>query len=393
MKQIVMGIGSLASPQWLPGADSQADGPRMHLDLGPEHPSRTGLLLIQAQCRDDAGTPRIESARVQPGFSHRSAEKLFEVRDYRQVLVLADRHDWQAPFIGELGAALVCEQLMGLVPPPRATWLRTLLSEQARIASHLAHLSFVGFRLQDEALVRRVRQLREQGRELMLAVSGNRVHPMLNRLGGLSTDLDSSQVEAFVPWAAEAGECARELARAVVDSALGRGIAILDRATINGYSLSGPVAAASGVRTDCRIQTPYLAHAQLQDELLAHEILREQGDAASRLLALADQVITSHVLIEACARHLQSVTGPVDTKLSKNIKVPDSEGYLAIEAPWGMAGWFLVSRSERTPWRLKMRTPGFANVQALQMALQGCPLDEADVAIASLGWTSGDLDK
>lgn len=389
MNQIVMGIGSLAAPQ----AQEQAGTGLMQLDLGPEHPTRTGLLLIEAQCQDDSGHSRIQSARVQPGFSHRSAEKLFEVRDYRQVLVLADRHDWQAPFIGELGAALVCEQLMGLVPPERATWLRTLLSEQARIASHLAHLSFVSFRLQDEALARRVRSLREGGRQLMLAASGNRVHPMLNRLGGLATDLDTGQVQGFVEWAAEAAECARQLARAVEDSGLGRGIAICDRQTINGYSLSGPVAAASGVRTDCRILSPYLAHAHLQDELRAHEILRDQGDAAARLLSLTDQVITAHVLIDACARRLESITGPVDTKLSKNIKVPDSEGYLAIEAPWGMAGWFLVSRSERTPWRLKMRTPGFANVQALEVALRGCPLDQADVAIASLGWTSGDLDK
>ena len=113
------------------------------LDLGPEHPSGTGLVELRLWVTDGVVT----DATVVVGALHRGVEKLFEVRDYRQVLVLADRHDWQAPFAAELTVALTCERLLGLEVPPRAVWLRTLLAEHTRLLSHLGFLAWVPFRL------------------------------------------------------------------------------------------------------------------------------------------------------------------------------------------------------------------------------------------------------
>ncbi|WP_420176905.1 NADH-quinone oxidoreductase subunit D [Luteococcus sp. OSA5] len=387
MTQILeLSIGSLGR-DW---QSSDGSAERMHLDLGPDHPSRTGLLLARLEADDGVVT----QARIQPGFNHRSAEKLFEVRDYRQVLMLADRHDWHSPFTGELGAAMVCEQLMGLVPPRRAVWLRTLLAEQARIASHLSHLSFVAHHTNDEPLAQRIRSLRERGRELVLEASGNRVHPMLNRLGGLATDLDNTLVEGIREWAAASTDCADDIARCVTDHELGRAMATTNRSLCEDHGLSGPVARACGLDWDLRRRNPHLAYADLQ-EILAQGNAAEfhDGDAFSRFLALTGEIATSFRLIDAIAGQLPSIDGPIDTKLSKIIKLPEAEAYLALEAPWGMAGFWLVSRADRTPWRLKLRTPSFANVQALQVALQGCALTDLAVAFASLGWTSGDLDK
>ncbi|MEL4358525.1 MULTISPECIES: NADH-quinone oxidoreductase subunit D-related protein [unclassified Luteococcus] len=360
------------------------------VDLGPEHPSRTGLLLIELESRDDVVT----AARIQPGFNHRSAEKLFEARDYRQLLMLADRHDWHSPFTGELGMALVCEQLMGLVPPPRATWLRTLLAEQARIGSHLAHLSFLPHHTQEQGLATRLRGLRITARELMLAISGNRVHPMLNRLGGLGNDVDAHWVARIEQWARDCAQLAADLDQLVVAGEIGLGVGVLDARLIDGHSLSGPVAAAAGIDRTLRRRNPYLAYPELADELAnPGPQLPVDGDAAARFRVLAAEVQQSSRLISRCAETLANIDGPVDTKLSKIVKLPEGEAYLAVDAPWGMAGFWLVSRAERTPWRLKLRTPSLANVQALETVLVNCPLSQVDVVIASMGWTNGDLDK
>ncbi len=372
---------------WLnPGDD---DGTRtVVVDLGPEHPSSTGMLLADARLDGNL----LREVRIQPGFNHRSVEKLFEVRDYRQILVLADRHDWQAPFTGELAVALACEQLMGLVAPTRAVWLRTLLAEHARISSHLAHLTFVAHRTDDLPLQADVRSQREQARRLLLAGTGNRVHPMMNRLGGLALDLTPALLVEFSAWASTASELATGITGRVVETGLGQGKAIIDGAMADQYGLGGPTAIAAGIYDDLRITGQYLAYPGLQQELTL-----PGGpftpDAQGRFLVLCAQIHQSAAIIASCVERLRNIDGPVDTKLSKIIKIPDSSGHLEIEAPWGRAGITVVSRAERTPWRLALRTPSFVNVQALQAVLDGCPLEDADIAIASLGWTSGDLDK
>lgn len=364
----------------------------LHLDLGPEHPSRTGLLLASVETDGE----QVTACRIQPGYNHRSAEKLFEARDYRQLLMLADRHDWHSPFSGELGAALVCEHLMGLVPPLRASWLRMLLAEQARVASNLAHLSFVARRLDQDSpvLQTRLRALRKECRELTLAASGNRVHPMLNRLGGLAGDLDADLLASFGQWFKKSAEVAAELDERLAGNGLGAGLGVIDEAVVNAFGLSGPVAQAVGLPRELRLSNPYLCYGELADELRAAlGSLPQQGDAQARFQMLCRQVELSARIAQRMLVELEAVDGPVDTKLSKIIKIPESEAYLAIEAPWGMAGFHLVSRAERTPWRLKLRTPSFANVQALEAVLPGTPLDELEVVVASLGWTNGDLDK
>ena len=111
----------------------------MLIDLGPDHPSHAGLIELRLWTGDGV----ITSAQVVVGAMHRGVEKLFEVRDYTQILALADRHDWHAPFFGELAVALTAEQLMGLTVPDRAVWLRTLLAEHTRILSHSGFLTWV----------------------------------------------------------------------------------------------------------------------------------------------------------------------------------------------------------------------------------------------------------
>ncbi len=380
-------VGSLA-PGVLPATHpAKLPAGTILLDLGPEHPSGAGLIELRLWTENDV----ITTARVAVGAMHRGAEKLFEVRDYRQILMLADRHDWQAPFFGELAVALVCEQMMGLAVPERAVWLRTLLAEHTRILSHCGFLSYVPHRIAGDP---GLRHLREALRTQTLRLTGNRIHPMAIRIGGLAVDADDAWLQVELQVATQAARTA-DAVLTMIDSpafaALTSGVALLDRETIQQFGVSGPAARASGVDLDLRLQQHYLGYPELAD-LIAPPV-RRWGDAQARLGVLAEEVAISASLIIACIDRLKELPGPVSVKLGKIIRVPEGEGYLAIEAPLGIAGVFLVSRGEKTPWRLKLRTPSFNNISSLEQVLIGVRTEALESALASMGYVVGDIDK
>ncbi|HEY5820928.1 MAG TPA: NADH-quinone oxidoreductase subunit D [Propionibacteriaceae bacterium] len=379
-------IGSLA-PGMLPSTSAPPPTGTILLDLGADHPSHAGLLELRLWTEDGVVT----SAHVVVGAMHRGVEKLFEVRDYRQIIMLADRHDWQAPFSGELSVALTCEQLLGLEIPPRAVWLRTLLAEHARILSHTAFLGYLPHRL---GLANGLPVVREALRDQTLRLTGNRIHPMANRIGGLAVDATPDWLSAEAS-AMDAVRAAAEQARAWLQrpelAAETAGVAVLERGTIEQYGVTGPAARASGVDLDLRRQRSYLAYAELAD--LIPTPAHATGDAWARLHLLAEELATSAALVDACIAELRRTPGPVSVRLGKIVKLPEGEAYLAVEAPLGVAGVFLVSRGEKTPWRLKLRTPSFNHVAALEAVLPGVRVDRLEVTLASIGYVVGDLDK
>jgi NADH-quinone oxidoreductase subunit D len=380
-------VGSLA-PGVLPSTQpAKMPTGTILLDLGPDHPSGAGLIELRLWTDNDV----ITTARVVVGAMHRGAEKLFEVRDYRQILMLADRHDWHAPFFGELAVALVCEEMMGLAVPDRAIWLRTLLAEHTRILSHCSFLSYVPHRIPGDPGLRR---LREDLRNQTLRLTGNRIHPMATRIGGLAVDADNAWLQAERETARHATRVAEAVLNMIESPAfagLTRGVGLLERKTIQQYGVSGPAARASGVDLDLRLQLPHLAYPDLAG-LIAPAVHRS-GDAQSRLGVLAEEIAISASLIIACIDRLKDLPGPVSVEPGKIIRVPEGEAYLAVEAPLGIAGVFLVSRGEKTPWRLKLRTPSFNNVSSLERVLVGVRTEALEGTLASIGYVVGDLDK
>jgi NADH-quinone oxidoreductase subunit D len=380
-------VGSLA-PGVLPSTQpAKMPTGTILLDLGPEHPSQAGLIELRLWTENDV----ITTARVVVGAMHRGAEKLFEVRDYQQILMLADRHDWHAPFFGELAVALACEHMMGLAVPERAIWLRTLLAEHTRILSHCGFLSYVPHRIPGDPGLRR---LREDLRNQTLRLTGNRIHPMATRIGGLAVDTDDAWLRAERQIAIQATQTAEAVSTMIESApfaALTSGVAMLDRETIQQFGVSGPAARASGVDLDLRLQLPYLAYPELAG-LIAPSV-RRSGDAQSRLGVLAEELAISASLIIACTDRLKELPGPVSVKLGKIVRVPEGEAYLAIEAPLGIAGVFLVSRGEKTPWRLKLRTPSFNNISSLERVLVGVRTEALEATLASIGYVVGDIDK
>lgn len=370
-------IGALA-------AGVPADAHTVLLDLGVDHPTRAGLLELRLETADGV----ITRARIAPGAMHRGVEKLFEVRDPRQILMLADRHDWQAPFFGELAAVLCFEELLRLEPAPRATWLRTLLAEHTRA---LSHLGFLGWPVRDDpALLDRLRRAREALREQTRRLTGNRIHPMAARLGGLACDPDADWLRAEVALTEELTALAHALGDRFAATRPGAGVAPVSAAQVDSFGLSGPLARAGGVPLDLRVDAPYLAYAELR-ELLTPAAIPGGGDAAARFALLAAELERSAALVAACCDALP--TGPVAVKLPKIVKLPEGSAYTPIEAPLGRAGFHLVSRGGKTPWRMKLRSPSFHHVAALEEILLGCPSGEVEAALASIGYVIGDVAK
>lgn len=352
------------------------------LDLGPYHPTKPGLTLLRVEETDG----HVHTADFQPGYLHRGAEKLFEARDYRSVLMLADRHDWLAAFSGELVATLTVEHAMGLLPPRRAIWLRVFFAEAARLHSHLCYLSYLPFVASDTALAKAVQSHIWALREAFSFCTGNRVHPMLNRLGGISHEPAAEALQAVSEAAAASRPTLRSLACLLGDLPQLR-VGVLNADDVDQYGLSGPVSAASGVRLDIR-DTGYLTYGELPQ---APAPADTTGDALARFSALIEDAEHSTTLIDKALD--LAPEGPINVRLAKIIKVPEGFYNGEVAAPWGVAGCHLVSRGERTPWRLGLRTPSFANCSALSRALTGSPVAAIAHIVASLGYGIGDLDR
>lgn len=352
---------------------------RYHISLGPRHPSQIGVVAFDLSTSDDV----IEDVRIQPGYLHRAAEKLFEVRDYRSLIMLADRHDWLSSFSGELVVTLAVESAMRLTPPPRATRLRTLLAEYARLHSHLSYLSYVA----DDPLEARIWAAVEELRNGLLRWSGNRVHPMLCRVGGLSADVGEDWLNSLPAVLDGINGLAEELRTALDNSGNRfRGLGVVDATICHEYGLTGPVSRSCGLDLDRR-RTGTLDHGSQFESAP----LRTEGDAHARFSILVDELETGCRTVSRLADDIPE--GPVSTKLSRRLKVPEGEHVSELEAPWGAAGVLLVSRGGPTPWRLALRTPTFANVSALERLLVGTRTDQVADVVASVGYAIGDLDK
>src|SRR3954469_153362 len=166
----------------------------MVLNIGPQHPATHGVLRLRLVLDGE----RIVTAEPIIGYMHRGAEKLFEVRDYRQIIVLANRHDWLSAFSNELGVVLAVERMLGMKVPERAVWARTLLAELNRVLNHLMFLGAYPLEMGAITPVFHAFREREEIQAVMEEISGGRMHYMFNRVGGLKEDLPAGWLERVV---------------------------------------------------------------------------------------------------------------------------------------------------------------------------------------------------
>src|SRR5690348_7176066 len=222
------------------GAGSDLPTTDMVLNIGPQHPATHGVLRLRITLDGE----RITRAEPIVGYMHRGAEKLFEVRDYRQIIVLANRHDWLSAFANELGVVLAAERLLGMEVPERAVWARTLLAELNRILNHLMFLGSYPLELGAITPVFYAFREREELQAVMEEVSGGRMHYMFNRVGGLKEDLPAGWTGRTAEASAAVRKRLPDLERLVVGNeileARTRGVGVLARETVEAYGVSGP---------------------------------------------------------------------------------------------------------------------------------------------------------
>ncbi len=356
------------------------------IPLPPTHPLGHGSLRLALTVQDQV----VVAADPLVGLLHRGAEKLFEVRDYRQVLMLANRHDWLGSFTGELSVALVVEQALRLEVPERAVWVRTLLAELTRVTSHLAFLEALP--LGGEPVAGARPPIRESLVELVADVSGSRMHTMLVQVGGLRADLpDGWPQRARQVLGAALADLPALLApvREPAFRARARGVAVLTTDDALTFGASGPVGRASGLDFDLRRDARELAY----PELAAAVTVRTEGDVLARIEVLAEETEQTLRLAVACLDRLDTLDGPVEVRLPKVLRVPQGDWYAALESPLGAAGCYLVSRGDKVPWRLKLRTPSFQHAAALAALLPGTRVADLPLALASVPLVMGDVEK
>ena len=367
----------------------------MVLNIGPQHPATHGVLRLKIVLDGE----RILSADPIIGYMHRGAEKLFEVRDYRQITVLANRHDWLSAFSNELGVVLAVESMLGMEVPERAVWLRTLLAELNRVLSHLMFLGSYPLELGAITPIFYAFREREELQAVMEEASGGRMHYMFNRVGGLKEDVPAGWLGRVSTAIVEVRRRLPDLESMLVGNEIlqgrTRGVGVLTPDTCAAYGVSGPIARASGLDIDLRRDAPSLAYAELFGPGGPGRVVtRTEGDCLARLEVLLEQVHVSLDLAEACVARLGSrAPGPVNQRLPKVLKVPEGEIYVATENPLGFNGYYLVSRGEKTPWRLKLRSASFNNVQVLSEMLPGQLVSDMVAILGSMFFVVGDVDK
>jgi len=360
----------------------------MVLSMGPQHPATHGTLRLVVRLDGE----RVLAADPVIGYMHRGYEKLTEFRTYPQVTTLVNRIDWLSSFANEVPFVHAAEQLMGVEAPPRAEYIRTALTELARIATFLLFLGEMG--LQVGAITPTFYGFRDREYVLNLieAVTGGRFHPYFNRIGGLHDDLPAG-------WSAECRSAMRKVLDAcddfedlVLDNPIfeqrTRSIGIIPGEIGASYGVSGSNLRASGIDWDLRRDgDPYLAYRDLDWKVWTHT----DGDSFARYWVRLQETRESVRMVLQLVDGLPS--GPIMAKVPRIIKVDPGEVWVNTENPLGEMGYYVVSKGSTGPFRVKIRSASFSNVSILPWLLRGCYVPDIITILASLYFILGDIDR
>jgi NADH-quinone oxidoreductase subunit D len=372
----------------------------MTLNIGPQHPSTHGVLRLVAKIDGE------RAYDVQPviGYMHRGYEKLAEVRTYPQVTALVNRIDWVSGFANEVPFITAAERLMGIEAPERAQYIRLILSEMARISSHLVFMASYPLELGAATPLFFALRERERVLDLLEGVTGGRFHPNFNRIGGVKPAAGSGSTQRKViqdlpkGFLAETKVAMDEVLHAAdqledlvagneIILARTKKVGILPPEVAAAYGVSGPNLRASGVRYDIRKTDDYLPYHKFD----FHVPVGENGDCWDRWYVRLAEIRESAKIIHQAIDGIPS--GPLQAKVPKVIKVPAGETYVAAENPKGEMGYYLVSDGGQGPYRLKIRSASFSNISFLPWILEGALVPDIIAIMGSLDFVLGDVDR
>lgn len=360
----------------------------MTLNIGPQHPATHGTLRIVVRLDGE----QVVWAEPAAGYMHRGYEKLTEVRTYPQVTTLVNRIDWLGSFTNEVPFILAAEKLMEIEAPPRAQWIRTILFELGRIANISLFLGDLGVQLGAVTPAFYAFRDREFVLNLIEGATGGRFHPNFDRIGGLKDDLPAG-------WIAETKSVMKRL-RAYCDEiddllfgneifqARTRGVGVIPREVALQYGLSGANLRASGVDWDLRRdQTLPMAWNKVDWKVWTHV----DGDSFARCWVRLQETREATLIVDQLLDGLPS--GPVMAKVPRIIKVPEGEAWVSTENPLGEMGYYVVSKGDLGPFRVKIRSASFNNISVVPWVLRGVYVPDIITILASLYFILGDIDR
>ena len=384
----------------------------MVLNMGPQHPSTHGVLRLLLELDGET----ILKAAPDIGYLHTGIEKEFEVKTYQQGVTLTDRIDYLAPLSNNLVYCLAAEKLLGLEIPPKAQWMRVLMNELTRINSHLVWLGTHAMDLGAMTVFLYCFREREDVLRFFEMVSGQRMMTSYFRIGGLALEPPLGFFEKVKKFAdrfpGNVDEYEGLLTGNPIFMMRTKGVAQLSAEDAIALGACGPTLRASGVDMDLRRDDPYTGYQNFKFkvpvsngcDVFARYVCRVQelresigivqqalagmpegpvkADAPKVVLPDREKMKTQ---MEALIYHFKIIT--------EGFSVPEGEVYQAVESPRGEMGYYIVSDGTAKPYRVHMRGPSFANLQALAKMCEGYLIADVVAAIGSIDVVLGDIDR
>jgi len=395
------------TPVLEPGADRT-----MILNMGPQHPSTHGVLRLVVEIDGET------IIRIMPdiGYLHTGIEKTTEAKFYQQVVPLTDRIDYLCPMTNNLTYCLAVEKLLGLEIPKRAQWIRVMMNELTRINSHLVWLGTHALDIGAMSVFLYCFREREDVLRLFEAVAGQRMMTSYFRIGGLALDLPLDFLQRVKAFADRFPSNVDEYENLLTNNPIWinrlKGVAKISAEDAIALGTTGPTLRASGVDIDLRRDAPYTGYENFKFQvpvgkagdvyeryLLRVQELREsigivkqalEGMPEGAIKADAPKVILPDrekmkTQMESLIYHFKIIT--------EGFTVPEGEVYQAVESPRGEMGYYIVSDGTAKPYRVHMRSPSFANLQALPAMCEGRLIADVVAAIGSIDIVLGDVDR
>jgi NADH-quinone oxidoreductase subunit D len=366
---------------------TEISSPGMTVNMGPQHPSTHGVLRLIVELDGEI----VVSCRPVIGYLHRGLEKMFEARPYRQNVPFTDRLDYLSSLNNNLAISQAIERIAGIEVPERAQYIRVLLCELNRIASHLVFLGTFATDVGATTVLLYAFRERERVLDILESMTGARLTYNWIRAGGVPADLPEGFAERTRAFLRDFLPATREYDRLLTGNRIFRarceGVGIIPKEMAIAWGMSGPVARGSGIPYDLRKVAPY----EIYDRLKFDVPVGDGCDVMSRYLVRIEEMRQSARIVEQCLRDMPE--GEIMTKLPKIFKPPAGEAYSRTEAPRGERSFFMVSDGSPNPVRVHVRAPSFVHLSILPELLKGVKIADVIAILGSLDTVLGEVDR
>ncbi len=357
------------------------------INMGPQHPSTHGVLRLVLKLQGEM----VRDIKPQLGYIHRGIEKMCEKLTYPQTIHLTDRLDYLSAHILNEAVCITVEDALQVEVPERVKYIRTILDELTRIASHQLWWSAFGMDL--GALTTFFYGLRDREKilDIFEETCGGRLIVSYNVPGGLMSDIHPNfqrRVKEFITYfRKKLPEYDQLLTGNPIMVERTKGVGLFTKEQAIAYGVTGPAGRGSGFSCDVRKHNPYMAYKHVQ----FNEVLENEGDTFARYQVRMKEMWESMNIIEQLIDNIPE--GDYAAKMKAVIKLPEGEYYTRVEAVRGEFGVYVVSDGNKTPYRMKFRSPNFSNLSAINTMAKDQKIADLIAIGGSLDFVVPDMDR